>query len=311
MLSLELTPPRLWLRLEQHLDMGFFARSPETGDGIILNANLAELSGDACAAFLDKMGKPYLIDPMSHRFMSTRWIMADHDGELTNKRNYRRLWLKYSADVPGWIGDPIRDNAALGRLSDSAIVRYAQNVTNFQELQLRHAWVEDAARYVGMDGLFGPPLAPVATIAPYVVLTVADAAERLRVLATLSEATASLVNPRPSVAIIPIERNILGNFNLVRQIGTAIGSSGVKAAFVWPVQTTELELGDDPSRFTGLRLLLARIGLRREPWARTVGGSPGREMVSPTATSVCELPRCFGTVPLSDGRSIPRRHLSM
>ena len=289
MLSLDLTPPRLWLRLEQHLDMGFYARAPETGDGIILNANLAELSGDACAAFLDKIGKPYLIDPMSHRFSSPRWITAEHDGEVTNKRNYARLWRKYSADVPGWTGDPLKDPAILPQLSESGLARYAQNVINFQELQLRHAWVEQAARYVGMDGLFGPPLAPVATIAPYVVVTDSDTAGDLRILANLCEATASLVNPRPSVAIIPIERKVLSNFDSIRQVGTAIGKSGIQAAFIWPIGTTELQLGDDPTRFTGLRLLM-----------RTLVGS-GVQAAMLYGGFVSLLLREFGSVAISHG----------
>lgn len=289
MLSLDLTPPRLWLRLERHGDMGFYARAPETGDGIILNANLAELSGDACAAFLDKIEKPYLIDPMSHRFTSTRWTTAERDGETANKRNYARLWRKYSADVPGWSGDPLRDVTTLSRLSETGMARYAQNVINFQELQLRHAWVEEAARYVGMDGLFGPPLAPIATIAPYLVVTDANTLDDLRVLAGLCEATASLVNPRPSVAIIPVERKVLSKFDSIRQIGTAIGNSGVKAAFIWPIQTTELELGDDPTRFTGLRLLI-----------RTLAGS-GVQAAMLYGGFVSLLLREFGSVAISHG----------
>ena len=163
--------PRLWLRVEQDADKGFYAQiPPDTADGFIVNANLVEHSPAAVGAFLDKLERPFVIDPMSYRFDRTAWHTRSRDGEVSNKRNYARLWQKYAAGVDGLTGDPLADRGIRGIATEQGLLKFCANVIDFQDRRLRAEWVEDGAAYAGMERLFGFQLAPSAYVAPYLVI---------------------------------------------------------------------------------------------------------------------------------------------
>ena len=150
--------PRLWLRLEQHGDKPFYSRMPrDVIDGFVLNANLIESAPEACAAFLDELGKPFVVDPMSYRLERASWYSRDRDGQSVGKRNYVRLWGAYTAGIAGFTGDPLKDSAS-SKVEGEALVRLCQNALEFQELRLSRAWVEDGAQYAVSQPMFGPEL---------------------------------------------------------------------------------------------------------------------------------------------------------
>lgn len=253
--------PRLWLRLEQHADRLYYARVPsDLADGFIINANLVESAPEACASFLDKLGKPFVLDPVSYRFERPAWHTRAKDGEVSNKRNYMRLWQKYAIGTTGFTGDPLLDRGVAGAASEEALMRFCQNVIEFQELRLRHAWVEDGARYVGMDRLFGLQLAPSAYLAPYLVIGQQSAAADISASALLASITASLARPRPVIAVLPVLPGVLADFGSIHALAAAIGRSGVQSALVWTVGLSALQLADTPELFAGLVLLVR--GLR-------------------------------------------------
>lgn len=253
--------PRLWLRLEQHADKPFYAQMPPTlADGFILNANLVESAPDACASFLDQTGKPFLIDPVTYRFDRSAWYTrTDAEGEPLGKRNYNRLWAKYSAGVGGLSGDPLRDGGIGGLKGDEAIVRFCQNVLNFQEERLRSVWAQDGAQYVMDRLLFVGQLAPAAYVAPYSVIGAADPGSDIKLAGDLARATATLARPRPVVAVLPLMPHVLRDVGCVRTLAATVSESGVQAALVWTVGTSALELADDPALFTGVALLLRNL----------------------------------------------------
>lgn len=248
--------PRLWLRLEQHGDKPYYARVPSDAvDGYILNANLVESSPEACATFLDEAQKPFLIDPMSYRFERVAWYTRDKDGVEVNKRNYARLWKKYSKGVASLSGDPLRDRgvAALDRTRD--LERFCQNVIDFQELRLRTAWVEEAAQYVGMDAMFGGQLSPLGYVAPYLVIGDSEPEHEARRAVDLARFTSTLAKPRPVVAVLPLTDKALRNPNVLRSLADELGRTGIRAALLWAVNQPTLALADDPALFTGLTIL--------------------------------------------------------
>jgi hypothetical protein len=248
--------PRLWLRLEQHGDKPFYARLPsDLVDGFILNANLIESSPEACASFLDHARKPFLIDPMSYRFERVAWYTRDKDGDEVGKRNYVRLWQKYSRGVAGLSGDPLTDRGSSRLSEDTDIARFCQNVIDFQELRLRTAWIEDGAQYVGMEAMFGGQLAPIAYMAPYQVIGEGNIDEEARLAVALAKTAAAIANPRPVVAVLPLLGKALRNADCLRSLATDIGTSGVQEVLVWAVGEPTLLLADDPALFTGLTIL--------------------------------------------------------
>ncbi len=253
--------PRLWLRLEQHADKPFYAQTPPSlADGYILNANLVESAPDACASFLDQTAKPFLIDPVTYRFDRPVWYTrTDAEGEPLGKRNYARLWAKYSAGVGGLSGDPLRDGGVGGLKGEEAIVRFCQNVINFQEERLRSVWAQDGAQYVMDRLLFAGQLAPAAYVAPYPVIGASDPGSDITLAGAFARATASLARPHAVAAVLPLMPHVLRDLAWMRSLAATVAQSGVQAALIWTVGTSALELADDPALFTGLALLLRNL----------------------------------------------------
>jgi hypothetical protein len=253
--------PRLWLRVEQDADKPYYARVPSTlADGFVVNANLVEHSPASVSAFLDQFEKPFIVDPMSYRFERVAWHTRERDGEIENKRNYRRLWEKYANGVDGLSGDPLVDRGTRRIASEQAALRFCANVIEFQDRRLRSAWLDDGAQYVGMDRMFGYALAPAAYVAPYRVVGEAeDPSQDIDGLVTLATATASLGRP-PVVAVLPILGSVLEDIACMRRLAGGIGRSGAAVALIWPVGLTAFDLADSPGLFTGLTVLLR--GLR-------------------------------------------------
>ena len=255
------TAPRLWLRVEQDADKPFYARVPAgLADGYVVNANLIEHSPASVGAFLDQFERPFIVDPMSYRFERVAWHTRERDGEVENKRNYRRLWEKYANGVDGLSGDPLVDRGTRRIVSEQAALRFCANVIEFQDRRLRSAWIDDGAQYVGMDRLFGYSLAPSAYVAPYVVVGEEDDPVRdIDRLVMFATATASLGRP-PVVAILPILGGVLEDIACMRRLASGIALSGASSVLVWPVGQSAFALADSPSLFTGLTVLLR--GLR-------------------------------------------------
>ncbi len=252
--------PRLWLRIEQDADKLYYAQVPaDLADGFIVNANLIEHSPAAVAAFLDKLERPFVVDPMSYRFARPAWYLHERDGEVANKRNYGRLWQKYATGVAGLSGDPLVDGGTDRLAGDAAVLRFCQNVLEFQDRSLRHAWIDEVAGYVGMDRLFGYQLAPLAFLAPYTVIT-NDA--DLETAVTLAAAAASL--DRAVIAVVPLLPAALSDPELLRRTVLGMATSGVGGVLVWPVGLSAFALAETPALFTGLAMLvrgLADAGL--------------------------------------------------
>jgi hypothetical protein len=249
--------PRLWLRLEQHGDKPFYSRMPrDVIDGFVLNANLIESAPEACAAFLDELGKPFVVDPMSYRLERPSWYSRDRDGQSVGKRNYVRLWGAYTAGIAGFTGDPLRDSAR-SKVEGEALVRLCQNALEFQELRLSRAWVEDGAQYAVSQPMFGPELTPAAFLAPYVVIGESDSHDEARRAIALAEASAALARPRPVVAVLPLLGRAMADYDLLRSLAGGIAATGVRSVLLWTVGLSALELADSPDLFTGL-VLLAR-----------------------------------------------------
>lgn len=252
--------PRLWLRVEQDADKGFYAQiPPNTADGFVVNANLIEHSPSSVSAFLDKLERPFIVDPMSYRFDRPAWHTRERDGEVDNKRNYSRLWQKYAGGVTGLTGDPLTDRG-IGRIaSEQALLRYCANVIDFQDRRLRAEWLEDGAQYVGMDRLFGFQLAPSAYVAPYLVVGDGEPSRDIDALANLVAATVSLGRP-PVIAVVPIRPSVLADVDCARQLAARISWARAHSALIWPIDVSAFDLADSPELFTGLVVLIR--GLR-------------------------------------------------
>lgn len=251
--------PRRWIRLEQHRDKAPLSLAPETFDGLILNANLVEHSAASLASFVDGVAKPFVVDPMSHRFSRSEWFIQERDGIATNRRNYSKLWDAYANGVDSLSRDPMVDFGRLPGLSDQDLVRFCENVVSFQENRLRQAWANEATRFVDIESFWGPILSPMAYVAPYVVLGEGDPWSEIQHAVRLARCTAALGRSKPIAVILPVMEPCLRDFDLMRHLAVSIGDSGANAAFVWPVKLSELQLADDPARFTGLRLLIQTL----------------------------------------------------
>ncbi len=257
--------PRLWLRLEQHADKPIYAQLPaDTADGYIVNANLVEQSPAACAAFLGDRAKPFILDPMSYRLGRAAWYTRDKDGEVTGKRNYARLWERFSKDVPGLSGDPVRDQGGLAITDEIALARFCSNVIDFQETRLAHAWLEDGIQYA-MSPMFTPEqlgldvgLVPAAYVAPYVVID-EDATTEADRTVLLARLTVAVARPRPVVAVLALTDRTLADRPLLRRIAEALTGSGVVGVLLWPVSLSAAELAESADLFTGVTMLIRQL----------------------------------------------------
>lgn len=252
--------PRLLLRVEQDGDKGFYAQiPPDTADGFIVNANLIEHSPGSVGVFLDKLERPFIVDPMSYRFERLGWHTRDRDGVVENRKNYARLWRKYASDVNGLSGDPLIDRGIGSIATERDMLKFCANVIDFQDRRLRAEWLEDGAQYIGMDRLFGFQMAPAAFVAPYLVVGEGDPAADIAALTNLSAATVSL-GRGPVVSIVPVTPNVLGNVDCMLALAGRLAWSRTNAVLLWAVGVSAFELADTPELFTGLVLLIR--GLR-------------------------------------------------
>jgi hypothetical protein len=248
--------PRLWLRVEQDGDKGFYAQiPPDTADGFVVNANLIEHSPGSVSAFLDKLERPFIIDPISYRFDRPAWHTRERDGLVDNKRNYARLWQKYAKDVDGLSGDPLRDHGIREIASEQALLRFCSNVIDFQDRRLRAEWLDDGSQYVGMDRLFGFQLAPSAYVAPYLVIGEGEPTADIEAASNLVAATVSLGRP-PVVAVLPIRPSVLADIDCMRRLAGRMAWARVNSALIWPVGVSAFELAESPELFTGLAVLI-------------------------------------------------------
>ena len=247
-------PPRLWLRLEQHDDKAFYANVPEVGDGLFLNANLAESSAASCASFIDRMAKPFAYDPISYRMENAEWLLSER-GHGIEKRNYSRLWRKLARGIEKWTGEPLRDAGLIAALSDADLARYGRNSIDFQDRQLRDAWLVEAQTFVGMDLLFGV-FSPGVYTAPYVIQRAGEGGATTSASVALARLTAELGKPRPTQAIIAMEPGVLDDVARVEAIARGFSTSGVRVAWIWTVGFSSLALADRPARFTNYTRLI-------------------------------------------------------
>jgi hypothetical protein len=252
--------PRLWLRIEQDVDKLFYARIPaDTADGYILNANLVEHSPGSLATFLDRVERPFLIDPMSYRFERPSWYGRGAGDSAESKRNYSRLWNRYAEGVDEMPRAPTPGTAQiLGRLSDERLLRYCANAIQFQDNRLRAEWLDDGARYAVTERLFGYQLAPAGHVAPYIVVGQTEATADIALLVRLAAATASLARD-PVVAIVPMMPDVIADISVVRQLASGLARARVQTALLWPVGVTALALADSPELFTGLGALIRSL----------------------------------------------------
>jgi hypothetical protein len=256
----EESAPRLLLRLEQDSDKGYYAQiPPDTADGFIVNANLVEHSPASVSAFLDRLERPFIIDPMSYRFERPAWHTRDKDGTVENKRNYARLWRKYSAGVRGLSGDPLTDRGMNSIASEQDLLKFCANVTEFQDRRLRAEWLDDGAQYLGMDRFFGFQLAPAAFVPPYLVVGEGEARQDITALTNMAAATVSL-GRGPIVTIVPVLPRVLADIDCVLELAARLAWSRTNGVLLWAVGTSAFELADTPELFTGLVVMLR--GLR-------------------------------------------------
>lgn len=158
-----------WMMFSTFAEQNFFAYpTPDTYQGVIINANMAAYAPAGMAAFLlEKTAAQtkYVVDPLTHAFQHDPGLISNAEGEP--KKSIKSLAEAY--------GDPIKE--IVGKrpllpqdLADEEVLKnLVQQCVGYQVDHLSsYIKKSDAAKYLDDDDL---SVAPYAVVAPYFYVT--------------------------------------------------------------------------------------------------------------------------------------------
>jgi hypothetical protein len=180
------TSPSVILRLGSHAEKEYIEKTLKQFDGVMVGANLLQISPGATASLLLKLyrasGRPYYIDPMTYAFGTYRdpesgrvrndldWIKSDQKVRGGRKGQTRRDFKSSYRKLADSFGIPFStalDRGAAINFADFPTAQSVQDacesVLKFQAERLRQVFLDDPETATFANDL---PL-PAALIAPY------------------------------------------------------------------------------------------------------------------------------------------------
>jgi len=226
---------RHFVRLGTHAEKDCLFRASPTFDGLILNANLVEGTPGACASLISKLGKPYIIDPVTYAFaLSPSYLMSPQlDGagarKLKAKRTFRNLANRF--------GHPFEQNLGVRALSPESLTQsdidaVVESVLVYQLDRLQDEW-QGAKALGGRE----PPRAE-CLVAPYFPLPYQRKEPWLTLNLEMAGRAGAIHSGVPVYAVVCLDRRFLQGTEL-KDIASEYAHTGVSGYLLWISDLTE------------------------------------------------------------------------
>jgi hypothetical protein len=204
--------------------------SPDTYDGVVINANMAAHAPAGLAAFLLERtgGIRYVIDPLTHAFQHDTEAITDKDGKL--KSSIRALAEAYGEPVLSRVGErPVQPS----HFNNVAVVdAFVHKCLGFQLSQVCSRMAEsDAAKYLDAKEEFRP----YAVVAPYFYLSEATLEDWLPVNMRCAHAAIDYVSrgqPRLYASVV-VSQGVITNPDTRGRVVKAYSALDVAGYLLW------------------------------------------------------------------------------
>ena len=245
--------PEVILRLGTHAEKQYFLKTVGRWEGVIVGANLLEVTPGATASLIVKFsGKkhkiPYYIDPMTYAFGTliekgmTRtdldWIKSDQKIKVTSKagrsrtrtkRAYKRSYRKLAKEFGGPVEAALNRNSGISTLARSEIDQLGDAVVQYQASRVRREFESDS-EYESIADMIPRPAA---LFAPYFFINPKRMKDGFRMFFQCAVSAVKIGGAIPIHAVFCTDVSILSNQNHLRDAATLIKDSGVAGVWLW------------------------------------------------------------------------------
>lgn len=251
-----------WMMFSTFAEQDFFAYpTPDTYQGVIINANMAAYAPAGMAAFLlEKTAAKtkYVVDPLTHAFQHDPGLISNAEGEP--KKSIKSLAEAY--------GDPIKE--IVGKrpllpqdLADEGMLKsLVQQCVSYQVDHLSsYIKKSDAAKYLDEDD---QSVAPYAVVAPYFYVTETTLDQWLSVNVRAAELAVAEEAAGKRFAAVVVSQGVAVDEDARKKLCDALSEVPLDGFLVWIDNLDELSASGAELR--GLKDLCGRLrsGGKRE-----------------------------------------------
>lgn len=220
-----------WMMFSTFAEQNFFAYpSPDTYQGVIINANMAAYAPAGIAAFLlEKTAAKtrYVVDPLTHAFQHDPGLISNAEGEP--KKSIKSLAEAY--------GDPIKE--IVGKrpllpkdLADDEVLKSLVGQCVSYQVDHLSSYIKksDAAKYLDEDDI---SVTPYAVVAPYFYVTETTLDQWLPVNVRAAEHTVADAAAGKRFAAIVVSQGVAVDEGARKKLCDAFSEIALDGFFVW------------------------------------------------------------------------------
>lgn len=246
-----------WMMFSTFAEKNYFAYpSPESYQGVIINANMAAHAPAGIAAFLlEKKAAhtKYVVDPLTHAFQHDPGLISNSEGEP--KSSIKALSEVYSGPIEKIVGArpllprDLQEEADLAALVNRCVAYQTEHLSGY-------IMQSDAAKYLDDDDT---TVAPYAVIAPYFFMTEATIDDWLPINLRAAQLMAERDAGCKRFASVVVSQGITVNDDSKAKLCEGFARINLDGFFVWIDNLNEQDASGAELR--GLKDLCARLRL--------------------------------------------------
>ncbi len=266
--------PKVILRMGSHAEKDYFEKTARFFDGVIIGANLLEVTPSATASFLTKLKKlPYYIDPMTYAFGSyidrngqrredLDWIKSEQkkkDGTLV--KDYKSSYRLLASKLGSQIGCCIERDSAITQEdfnSKESLKDLCKNVAQYQIDSIKNIYTQDREWSIFTE-VIGPPKV---VFAPYFYKEPRKKSISLDTLIEMANLTVNLDLEIPVHMIVCADESYLLDSSFINDLKENLPKTGIKGVWLWFSRFDEKEASE--TSLNNFRILVEELGNEME-----------------------------------------------
>lgn len=252
--------PRFYLRLGIPADKIFFQENKDLFYGVFMNARILESFPKSTAAFLNELGKPFIIDPDTYVFKLDP-SMLKRERDLQVKRSYSELEKFYNSIIT----ECFEEDRPLYP-SDFLDSKGKPDIQKLDELSLNVIKYEKTR----IDSLIGGLLRFIQEINAYPTILIPPYFDSssindpwFRISLELAKASVKYKDEYPLYPLICIDKSVLKSVSSINQLVKDYDFNGFDGYFVWfPDFNEDME---NLNLLNGYAKLVKNLSIYRKP----------------------------------------------
>jgi hypothetical protein len=269
--------PAVIIRIGSHSEKEYIEKLGDHFDGLMIGANLVEVTPGASASLLIKVAgetkkTPYYFDPMTYAFGSyidpqtgyvradLDWIKSDQKVKGGKKGQVARLFKSSYAKLANALGPPFStavDNSTAITSGDfntkAKLKAVAQSVVRYQRERIKGVFRDDEEYKDYADEVPEPAV----VFAPYFYVEPSDAKGWIDTNLRLARATAELGDPSVLHMILCAPKELLTDQQTLKQLESDLPETGVTGVWLWFSRFDEQSANYE--ELSGLRRMVTKL----------------------------------------------------